>query len=645
MIGICLFSWSKLFLLIGEGILGLLLTILTFFCAAYLARVGIRHRLCMLWICCGIVLAGVVVYLWMGENPIGAMCDSVHSFFPSRGDFRTVPIRHEWETWQSVLYFLFHWSVLVYVLSIVLSVFGIGLVNRAFVLWRVRRGQPINVFWDYSNEAWHLANSIGSSGTNCADGADSVVFALREENKAWFMHKMSGAVQSIAKAGWKWVFGTPGRDWALSHAKRHFFLSPNGHENVAGAEALITMLGKLEHNGEPIKVYVRVHSLATDDVVFRWADAWNGQKENPVEIIILREEAIVSRNFLLRHPMLDCPTPNCPVVEIDTESATAKGEFNILLLGFGGQGKNLLNDMVCDAQYLDVKGSPIKISVDVVDRNVSAYGEYLANNDEAVRRYNMRFHHMNVRGGRFWEWVHEQLKNGGWNRIVVCMRNDRENIYVATEIGRYFKWLGKETKGILFARVRDPYINAYAEKAMAATADGGFSVFGCIADTYRYDAIVEDKWDVGAMMLNFRWNDSPSDDTPKHTWKIASCFNRESSRASFFFQRNMLRLLGYRVDESTSDMTVFNQADVASHLDVLARIEHLRWMAWHFVRGIRPFSADMVGKYPKANQIGTRNAHGDLVDFDKLPNPEKKKDSNLVASDAWQRSGLGIRKA
>ena len=646
MTGICL---SENVLACGGWLFGVLLAIATFPCAAYLAQYGVRHRVRMLWLCMGLVVAGVVVYLLMGENPIGAMCDTVHSFFPSRGDFRAVPVKDTlgsgWKSWQSALYFLFHWSVLVYVLSIVLAVFGIVLVNWGVVCWRVLRHRPINVFWDYSNEAWNLADSMGRPGTKCADGVDSVVFALREENKAWFMHKMSGAVQSIAKAGWKWVFATPGRDWALSRASRHFFLSPNGHENVAGAEALITMLGKRELKGMHVRVYVRVHSLATDDVVFRWADAWNGQQKNPIEVIILREEAIVSRNFLLRHPMLDCPTNDCPVVEIDTKTATAKGEFRILLLGFGGQGKTLLNDMVCDAQCLDVNGSPMKISVDVVDRNASAYGEYLTNNDEAVRRYSMQFHHMNARGGRFWEWAHERLKGGGWNRVVMCMRNDRENISVATEIGRYFKWLGKESKGILFARVRDPHINAYAKKAMAATAHGAFSVFGCIADTYRYDAIVNDQWELGAMMLNFRWSGSPSDDTPEHKWETASCFNKESSRASFFFQRNMLRLLGYRLDESTSDMTSFNPADVACHLDVLSRVEHLRWMAWHLVRGIRPFSDDMAGKYPKANQIEVRNAHGDLVDFDELPSPEKKKDANLVASDAWQRSGMGIRRA
>ena len=643
MIVSCSVSGVDLFHLTGKFILGALLTGATFVCAAWLARYGLRHRIKMLLICVGLMAMGLVVYLLMGENPVGAICDSIHSFFPSRGDFRTVPVGQpcgpEWKCWQSVAYFAFHWLVLVYLLSIVLAIFGIELINWTLICFKVWRGRAINVFWDYGNESWWMAHSLKGNGDSSC-----VVFVLREENKAWFLHKLSGPVQSIAKEGWKWVFGAPGRHSELLHAKQHFFLSSNGHENVAGAEALISTLGNLKVSTGHVKVYVRVHAMANDDVVFKWADAWNRRDDNDIEIIILREEAIVSRNFLLQHPMLDCPT----IAEsIDTESATAQGELRILLVGFGGQGKTLLNDMVCDAQYLAANGTPLPIFVDVVDRSASSYGDYSTNNEDAVNRYNIKFHHMNTRGGRFWDWVREQLNGKGWNRIVICTKNDRENISVAMQVMRCCKWLGKETKGVLFARVREPHINAYAKKAMSS-AENAFSVFGGMTDTYRYDAIVKDKWDLGAMMLNFRWSPkdvNPAYNTPEHKWKTASCFNRESSRASFFFQRNMLRLLGYRMDESMSDTTEFNPADVASHLDILARIEHLRWMAWHFVRGIKPFSNDMVGMYPKANQIETRNAHGDLIDFDKLPNPEKKKDINLVASDAWQRSGLGIRRA
>ena len=611
--------------------------------SAVLGKFAVRHKRLMLCVGVCIAIFGCCIYWDRSAHWIVAVCNSIYSFFPSRGDFGQKSVDP-----VSLWYSVFHGVVMVYVLSLILAVFGIELVNKCMILWRGMRNQPINVFWDYSNEAWNLAKSIECSGTECSGGTGSVVFALREENKAWFTSKMSGTVQTIEKEGWKWMFGAPGSTRTLLCANRHFFVSPNGHENVAGAEALIAMLAKRKITGRHIRVYVRVHSLATDDVVFRWADAWNKQEENHVEIIVLREEAIVSRNFLLRHPMLDCPIPDCPSIMINTETGTVKGEFKVLLLGFGCQGRTLLNDMICDAQFLDANGSPIKISVDVVDRSVSAYGEYLSNNEEATMRYNMQFHNMDVHDGCFWKWVHERLKEDGWNRIVICMRDDRENISVATEIGRHCKWLGRETKGLLFARVRDPHITAYVEKAMAESKGGVFSAFGCIADTYRYDAIVNDKWDIGAMMLNFRWSQSKDDsvcNTPEHKWKTASCFNRESSRASFFFQRNMLRLLGYRMDGSTATTIQFKPADVATHLDVLARTEHLRWMAWHFVRGIKPFGGDMAGKYSTANQIETRNAHGDLVDFDKLPNPEKKKDINLVASDAWQRSGLGIRRA
>ena len=139
-------------------LLGLFCVVATFPGAAYLARYGLRHRVRMLQICGGIVLAGFIVYLISGQNPIGALCDSIHSFFPSRGDFRTVPIgqscAQKWVWWQSVSYFLFHWVVLVYILSVILAFFGIGLVNWLMIWRRLWQGRKVNVFCDYSSEAW-----------------------------------------------------------------------------------------------------------------------------------------------------------------------------------------------------------------------------------------------------------------------------------------------------------------------------------------------------------------------------------------------------------------------------------------------------------------------------------------------------------
>ena len=633
--------------LLMQILVGLSLAAVTLVCAVSLARYGLRHRSGMLWICAGLMIAGLVVYLLMVENPLRAICNSIHSFFPSRGDFGETLITRkvygqEWEFGLSVSYYLFHWLVLVYVLSIILSFFGIGLVNWILIYFRLKWGKKLNVFWDYSNEAWLMANSIKD-----ADGRSSVVFALREGHTPWFSMKLRDAVHALALEGWKWVYGAPGRIALLNGATQHFFLGPNGHENVAGAESLIRILAEIQTasiaKDELIKIYVRVHSLAHDDIIFRWVDSWNMRKGLNVEVVVLREESIVSRDFLFEHPMLDCPD-----IVRDTEQAKVEGKFKILLVGFGAQGRTLLNDMICDAQYLNREGKRLLIKADVVDKDVNAYGDYKINSKCAVDEYGIAFHEKDIKSEEFWSWIQKELAQEPWNRIVICIDDDRVNIAVATDIIRHLKWLGKATENRVFARVRNRRISAYTKQAMMSVEKkNGFCMFGCMDDTYRVESIINDKWEKGAKMLNDCYGkiyDPNSSVSPEERWHDEKFFNRESSRASFFFQRNLLRLMGYIVDKNTAEITSFVD-DRARLLPTLARVEHLRWTAWHLVRSIRQFPKDLKGKSSKANQIESRNAHGDLVTFDALPAEEQKKDEILVITEvAWEATGLGIRK-
>ena len=77
-------------------------------------------------------------------------------------------------------------------------------------------------------------------------------------------------------------------------------------------------------------------------------------------------------------------------------------------------------------------------------------------------------------------------------------------------------------------------------------------------------------------------------------------------------------------------------------LDVYAETEHLRWNAFHFVRGIHKWDiSNIEGKISKANDIKYRLRHAALVDFNQLPLIDEKieqkekdgKKSNLQDND------------
>lgn len=615
-----------------------------------------------------IVLFGVVLFLfgvgiymgWMfppytaaaSEGWMGACSKSLSAFYPSRGEY-------EQDFSESCLYWLFHLFAILYVTAIVVMLFGAEFVNRGFLLCRKICRSPLNVFWGFGEEAKTIAKGV-------AEGKGSVVFVMPEK-RLWTSLNDDEDVHEVARSGWKWIVGKVGGELWLANATRHFFMGRDGHKNVADAEALI----RPYRGRRQISVYVRIGATADDDVLYKWADKWNGDEKKSVEVVIVREESLVSRRFLLDNPMLSCPR-----IGIETATATVSGDFKVLLLGFGSEGEMLLNDMICDSQYLTSSGSPVQFEAHVFDRNCAAYGGYEELCREAVSRYNIKFENKEIGSAAFWRLFKSEMLKRPYNRIVVCLRDDRENIYVASDIARIYREMRLSPIGIVFARVRDSLVDAYIDSTFKGEiSKRAFTQFGAMSDTYSFGNIVTRKWERGAIWLNGDWgmeiNAKHDEAKDAAAWKSAPFFNKESSRASFFHQRNLLKLIGYQVDEKSDDNTCFNDNDPKNHLDVLAEDEHLRWMAFHFVRGIKAWKpsaveieevADRTGKKVRHNMIGEFNAHADLVPYADLPkvdalfdpvnarhgHPKEKNtqenDKGFVRSEAMRQSGLGIRK-
>ena len=588
-----------------------------------------------------LILFGCLVYVDIASrlgNPFVCVCNAFQAFFPSRGEYDDGTAVKSLPPWRVCAYWFFQYAVLVYSLSIVVAFFGIEFVNTISVKRRIRKRRQVNIFWDFSNEARWLAEKIISGDKDGAetmpeDDRNSIVFALRESKRSWLRAQDTEAVQILAKVGWKWLYGAPGKAVFLGGAKRHFFLGPNGHENVAGANALVQ-----SYKGESkIEVYVRVDSAADDNVLYAWADRLNKGRQH-VNVIVVREEAIVSYRFLWDHPMLDCPgIRTCPQVS----KAVVDGRFRLLIIGFGNQGERLMSDSICDAQFLGEDGKSVPIEISVVDRDEASFGWYLGNCRSACKNYGIQFTRLDVEKAEFWDWLRAKER---FNRIIVCTWDDRLNISIAHDISKLYKikhadmWQSyrKPGQAIVYARVRDALISQYVN----ATYDGEdapFMTFGSMEDIYNR-ALVENKWRDAAIWVNGLYYKAKNKDEADRKWRETRSFDRESSFASAFHQRNLLRLAGCEIVDkhrgvaAATALSVQNLADALGDVkrDAFGRIEHLRWMAFHLVRGIErwcPTEKELrdlkaEGRKIKANMFlktGERPVHAALVEFDELP--------------------------
>lgn len=577
----------------------------------------------------------------------GVNC-SLSAFFPSRGDFEEI---------ESVNYFLFHIAVVFFVVNVLISFWGDEFINTVRLLWRslICRGRDKNVFWVVNEESETVASSISPK--------KDVLFVVDVNEESYIKAYKRNRVHYYLEKGWTWAYlNDPDLkqcDFGVKIAargNRHFFLGSDGHKNVALAESVIqAYTGPKERS-----FYVRVSSSADDDIIFKWADRWNSCSSHNVNVVIVREEALTSYDFLLRNPMLKCPG-----VKINTKSAkVSEGEFRVLVLGYGVQGATVLNDMICDSQLLNETNQRVRFSADIVDINSASFGAFKQRCKDAVNRFNLNFWCMDAGSDLFWEWLEKRLAEMPYNRIVVCLRDDRQNICLANDIGNVYKSMGYAYRDVVFARVRNSQIDRYIDSTFAQDDPNRiFLPFGSLKKLYVYETIVRPRWERGAIWLNGDYmndGDAPHDEEKdlRH-WRCTSFFNRESTRASFFNQRNFLMLLGYRITEENADNTCFDENDPRNRLDVLAENEHLRWMAWHFVRGIRvwrPTKEELEtialqndGKV-RHNRIKELNAHADLVEFGELPKVDELfgtkntqgKDRRFVRSEAMRRSNIGI---
>ena len=104
-------------------------------------------------------------------------------------------------------------------------------------------------------------------------------------------------------------------------------------------------------------------------------------------------------------------------------------------------------------------------------------------------------------------------------------------------------------------------------------------------------------------------------------------FSQESNRACANGLRNQLVLLDM-MEKDLVPGEEFKPKDTI--LETLAETEHLRWNAWHLMRGIRPWpleditDEDLQRLRKKSNDIANRLRNASIVDYAMLPKVDER---------------------
>ena len=587
------------------------------------------------------------------------------AFFPSRGGFEALSNAR-----AELSYFIFHTLVIFYVAVLTFAIFGRGLVNR-LRKW-VTPWRTLNVFWGRSDAGLILARSILESTSE-----DRVFFALQQrsgDGDEW-----RTVTKDIDQMGATWSFtydsnaveSDVSRDsLAQTKGRRHFFMDPSVHVNLSRADRLVKVLRE-KRPGRNLRgmlaafrggvlrwwaggcrekpfFYVRVDASADELVCLEWA----ANVRDMVVPILVREATLIAKDFIAKHPLVQMPG-----VEVDTRRAlVSAGELRTLILGFGSCGQELLSEIVCNGQFLSADGDgkvPVPFSVDVVEQDKKVTEEYCLRHPLVGQKFNVNFiNGVRVEDKSFDDWFKECLTH--YNRIIVCLKGDERSLSMATKVVEFSRRHGVIVgPGVVFARVTDPARHRYMPRgkkrgiySRGIDTEERIALFGDLKEIYSFKRIDAEAVDKMAKVLNSRHGDfgrEVSDaEQMERDWDAASMFDQLSSRAAAEGQRNLLQLLGWRhasADsggvEVTRERFKAMTATGSDVLSTLAAVEHMRWNAFHLMRGYRPWDVlregdartDLPGPRPKkirANQLATIGKHADIVPFDRLPDVDMR---------------------
>lgn len=527
----------------------------------------------------------------------------VAAFFPSRGGFELIG-----ESSSAVHYFAFHTVVVFFITCLMFSFFGRGIVNKALAIFARRR---LDVFWGVSEQALLLAESIMKE-THDHEVLFRLPMSLRGDRD-----KLLEVTHSIEDIGCLWELSDFRIDnkngfakWCLLIGSRHFFMLGSGHENVAQASRLTSVLPEKDDDKEEdcVKVfYVRVESSLDQRVYLNWCETV-GKK---VEPIVVNEAILTATDFIERFSRLQHPGT---VIE----NAVVKNEYSVAIIGFGKTGQAVFDVIACNGQFPMKHGSDATgLSVSIYDHNRDVLDSYAANHAGISGEFKVEYKNVDSKNLPVEEMV------ALFDQVVLCLPNDEDNIVVAERFKKEIdRVLAKNVQ--LVARIKDSDRNRY----------WGTNIhrFGELRKLYVWDKWNASPIDAMSMELHAWWAKA---DNPRKAWKSATHSNRMSTRASARCEINMLRLLGYdiapiadmipdRVDEKEV------QKAIERHIDHLARVEHLRWNAYHVMRGYLPWDLkdpdimSLEAKDREAKQLARFGKHADIVPFDALPEVDYK---------------------
>ncbi len=315
-------------------------------------------------------------------------------------------------------------------------------------------------------------------------------------------------------------------------------------------------------------------------------------------------------NLMARALVQMCPPWD--VMQFD-ENGCAKESFSCVVVGFGRRGQAILKHLVMNGQFT---GSDFHAAVFSLDIDSNS-GLIKTESQEIFQKYDIELFDFDGRSQLFCEYIKDNLAN--LKMIVVCTgKSDEVNREITEDVITLLEDF--HAVNIRVAQCDKSTITLWQSENNVAVCN----------HVYQYAYLSPKDSDRKAIILNGVYNTEEHSDWEK--WVACDSFSRSSSRASADYLPAFVRASGYPKEEILLDGWKPNQ----NLLENLARMEHLRWMAFHFVIGYKPMPKEqfdrLVAENLGKNKVEKSNitkdkysrTHACLIPWDELDDLSRK---------------------
>ncbi|MDC7293192.1 hypothetical protein NXH67_06655 [Butyrivibrio sp. DSM 10294] len=328
-------------------------------------------------------------------------------------------------------------------------------------------------------------------------------------------------------------------------------LSDNADQNFDYAKKLLRSLEKGNINPEQTGITI----IGREELEGMRLLAGPG-KYGYGQVKVFDKTELIARLLMQKFPL-------CDVVEFD-EQGNARNGVEILLVGFGRLGQEVLKKLVANGQF---EGSSFKVRVyDPKFEKIDGYFRYRYN--AMLENYDIKFFAEDGRSRHLTNYVLDNAKT--INYVITAVGDDELGREIATDI-----------------------LDLFHEKKRVVP------VYQCTSDSvwqYRYgeerkiwslndaNILYGGKMDDRAKEINHFYHGEEGD--LERQWAECDYFSRMSCRASADFLTALFKRLRITGDDKISE----------EFLENLARTEHHRWNAFHFSMGFATMDEETLKK-------------------------------------------------